>query len=282
MLYDFTKLNTLIVVANESNISKASHKLGLSQPAISSQLKFLEKYFNFKIIERKRSGIKLTQDGEKLLKLALKNKKMLNDYQKDQLELLNSKTTLNIATSPYIHKNTMQTYKNTITKYYNNINFYISKDPKNDLINKKCDIAILDNPSNKKTINTRLWLSENFKIVLSNNINIKSNSALSNAQWIIPHKTYIHIPIDDIFVKLSLNIESLKTTYYNNILNISSLIKENSIAIIPNEFTPKIKGKIISSNTFGQKIHREIYIEYYKHQKSPLIENIVNFIIFNS
>lgn len=54
MLRDFTKLQTFIVVVQEKSFSKASAKLGISQPAVTQQIKFIEEYYNTKIIIRKK------------------------------------------------------------------------------------------------------------------------------------------------------------------------------------------------------------------------------------
>ncbi len=44
MLKDFVKLETFLTVARERSFSKASAKLGISQPAVTQQIKFIEKY----------------------------------------------------------------------------------------------------------------------------------------------------------------------------------------------------------------------------------------------
>ena len=42
MLRDFTKIDTFLVVVKEKSFSKASKKLGISQPAVTQQIKLLE------------------------------------------------------------------------------------------------------------------------------------------------------------------------------------------------------------------------------------------------
>ena len=72
MLKDFTKIETFLTVVRERSFSKASAKLGISQPAVTQQIKFLENYLDTKIIERKKNGIRLTASGEELYKVAVK------------------------------------------------------------------------------------------------------------------------------------------------------------------------------------------------------------------
>ena len=44
MLRDFAKLETFLTVVREKSFSKASAKLGISQPAVTQQMKFIEDY----------------------------------------------------------------------------------------------------------------------------------------------------------------------------------------------------------------------------------------------
>jgi len=53
LLKDFSKLETFLIVVRERGFSKASSKLGVSQPAVTQQIKYLEKYLDTKLIERK-------------------------------------------------------------------------------------------------------------------------------------------------------------------------------------------------------------------------------------
>ena len=42
MLKDFSKIETFLTVVREKSFSKASKKLGISQPAVTQQIKLLE------------------------------------------------------------------------------------------------------------------------------------------------------------------------------------------------------------------------------------------------
>jgi len=69
MLKDFVKMETFLTVARERSFSKASAKLGISQPAVTQQIKYIENYLEAKIIDRKKNGIKLTPEGDELYKV---------------------------------------------------------------------------------------------------------------------------------------------------------------------------------------------------------------------
>ena len=50
-------------VAKSKNISKASEKLHISQPAITKQIKKLESIYNCKLFIRNQKGVILTKEG---------------------------------------------------------------------------------------------------------------------------------------------------------------------------------------------------------------------------
>lgn len=65
--YDFNKYKTFYAVAETKSFSKASELLHISQPAISYAIKELEETLKTKLFHRKRQGVELTDDGEKLM-----------------------------------------------------------------------------------------------------------------------------------------------------------------------------------------------------------------------
>ena len=60
-LYKIFKL-----VADEENLTRASKKLSISQPAVTKHIHNLEALLEIKLFERTKYGMKLTQDGKKL------------------------------------------------------------------------------------------------------------------------------------------------------------------------------------------------------------------------
>ena len=83
MLNDFAKLETFLTVVREKSFSKASAKLGISQPAVTQQMKFIEDYLDVQIVDRKKNGIKLTKEGQILHGIALKIEKCVNSAEKN-------------------------------------------------------------------------------------------------------------------------------------------------------------------------------------------------------
>ena len=64
---DVHQLRTLVAVARERSITRASEVLHLSQPAVSAHIKALEDTLGLTLFERTPRGMTLTRDGERLV-----------------------------------------------------------------------------------------------------------------------------------------------------------------------------------------------------------------------
>ncbi|HZS61422.1 MAG TPA: LysR family transcriptional regulator [Gemmatimonadaceae bacterium] len=64
---DLRQLRYFVVVAEEGTIGRAAHKLGVAQPAISRQLKLLERAIGTELLSRHAKGCAPTSAGEALL-----------------------------------------------------------------------------------------------------------------------------------------------------------------------------------------------------------------------
>ncbi|MEB0135921.1 LysR family transcriptional regulator [Actimicrobium sp. CCC2.4] len=67
---DFTQLRAFVTIAQEGNLTRAAQHLHLTQPAVSLQLKALQKTLGVTLFTRSPGGMQLTVDGEKLLPFA--------------------------------------------------------------------------------------------------------------------------------------------------------------------------------------------------------------------
>ena len=67
---DFNQLRAFVTVAQEGNLTRAAEKLHLTQPAVSLQIKALQRALDLSLFTRHASGMALTSDGARLLPLA--------------------------------------------------------------------------------------------------------------------------------------------------------------------------------------------------------------------
>ena len=61
------KLRIFLAVANEGKFSNAGDQLGITQPAVSLQMKEFENFLGSPLIERIATGVRPTELGERLI-----------------------------------------------------------------------------------------------------------------------------------------------------------------------------------------------------------------------
>lgn len=126
-MVDLELYKIFTIVANEKNITKASEKLNISQPAVTKHIKNLENALELRLFNRTNHGIELTSDGQKIYEEA-----------KEAVETLNSifvKYGKNRNINLGVHVSMYKMFSKILTKFSNineNITINISD---TDLIN---------------------------------------------------------------------------------------------------------------------------------------------------
>ena len=91
------KLYSLLAVAATGNFTRAAEQLSLTQPAVSQHVRALEQELNVRIFDRVNNMIRLTHEGEIVVKYA---KRMIALQENMKGELTNEKlqiTSLTVA-----------------------------------------------------------------------------------------------------------------------------------------------------------------------------------------
>lgn len=96
------KIYTFLVIYKESSFSKASRVLGISQPAVTQQIRILEDFLGVSLFERKKTGVLLTKEGQEFLKYARDFEKFLNNFEKKIKEFKKMDTPFLIGASPTV------------------------------------------------------------------------------------------------------------------------------------------------------------------------------------
>ena len=96
----FRHLDAFSAIARAGSFKKAAAELNLSQPAISKALKELEGILGTDLMERDRSGIKLTQKGEVFLQFAEQSTAALRHGLRSVRTSGDAKDHLNIGVLP--------------------------------------------------------------------------------------------------------------------------------------------------------------------------------------
>ena len=225
-----------VVVANELNVTKASEKLNISQPAVTKHIKNLENIIGITLFKRSNKGLMLTEVGLELYE-SLKNPineiiKVDNNFSKDK--------TINIGSHNHLLNIIFGECINKFYLEYPNINLNL-KCLETDkmlemLANKELDIVF-----SKKVENLKLKGIKYLHIGYLNDVFIANNNSsfanrivskkeLENAIIYVP-RTYAQTVIR---LKELLNNGHLKNSSYSTILELTS--KSETIGLITREY----------------------------------------------
>ena len=79
--------NYILCINKERNLSRAAKILGISQPAVSLSLNNMEKQLGFKIFNRSKSPMELTEEGQVYIQYLLEKEQLSLDYEKKLLDI---------------------------------------------------------------------------------------------------------------------------------------------------------------------------------------------------
>ena len=295
MLKDFAKLQTFLMVVKERSFSKASAKLGISQPAVTQQIKYIEDYLDTRIVERKKNGILLTKEGDELFRIAKKLERAIASSEKELLSIINKEFTLIIGASNAIGNYVLPNYLGEIKKLIDNevfLNVDLSPKVIEQLEDKKVDIALIESPIFKDDIIYREWVEDEL-IVFSNQPLNKTLDAddLNSFDWICRDEdSHTRKVTADTFEEIGVQCSSfnvigvlsnptaIKETIINSDKNASKpLVSIMSRHVVKNDIK---NGTLFEARIKDFKIKRKFYIAYTKDKKhDAFVENVVNYLL---
>jgi DNA-binding transcriptional LysR family regulator len=280
------KIFTFLVVNRESSFSKASKILGISQPAVTQQIRILENFLGVTLFERKKNGVVLTKNGQNFLKIAQEFESFLEEFDKKIDKFKNLDSPFLIGASPtvgnYNLPECIKYFKNLINKEINLIiknNDALFEEVKNSAI----DMAFVTKKKNNG-LNYVEWLEDEL-VVFSNkplpptieledlkNYKMICREPNSSTREFIK-KTFEERNFEcDTLQILSIvhNSTALKYTVMNANEQVVSIISK---MVIKDELREK---KLFSSRIKDLNLKRKTYIVYKEPTKD--IEAILNFI----
>ena len=295
MLKDFAKLETFLTVVREKSFSKASAKLGISQPAVTQQMKFIEDYLDVQIVDRKKNGIRLTKEGQMLHAIALKIEKCITNAEKDLLKIMNKNTAFIFGASFIIGNYILPRFLNNLKDNIRNdvsINVSVSHEAIEDLLDKKIDIALVENYIANEDIVYREWMED--EIVIFSNQKLPPKA---KAEDLISYRWVCRTPGSDTGTIFK---ESLQKANYpdcdtfnvtSEVTSATTIVQtvlhsdKNDIPTVSivsrNAIESLLKaGALYESRINNQKMTRKLYIAYRKDRKhDAFVENVVDYLL---
>ncbi len=149
MNIDFELYRIFYVVANNSNITKASEELNISQPAISKSIKNLEEQLGGKLFVRTKRGVVLTEEGREFYNYIKQAIEYINNAENKFTDLINLETgCIKIGINTTLTKEFLLPYLEEFHLLYPKIDIQIVTGLANDLMpklrNGLIDIVILN------------------------------------------------------------------------------------------------------------------------------------------
>ena len=296
MLKDFVKMETFLTVVRERSFSRASAKLGISQPAVTQQIKYIENYLDSKIIERKKNGIRLTPAGEDLYKIAVRLEKCVLAAETDTLRIIDKKITFRLGASFTIGNYVLPgECLNTLKDAINNdirIDIEVSNIIVAMLKDRKIDLGLIEAHILDEDLIVREW-REDEMVVFSNTPlpKVLRPEDIYSFKWVcreegsqtrkVAQETFEEIGIDcdalDILSEVSNTtavMQTIKRGRKDTDHPIVSIISKTAI------LDEVQKGELYEASLQGYHMMRHFYIVYHKENKhNAYVNNAVDYIL---
>lgn len=231
-----------VFVAKEENITKASEKLSISQPAVTKHIKNLEEQLGVTLFKRNKYGMELTDKGRELYKEV--SESILKIYKAE--ERVRSNRNIHLGSHVTMLS---RMFGKCIADYYElnpNSQIEVTNETFNDMLNmlenQKLDI-VLSKKVDESVYNTnkiefiKLGLLHDIFVINTNSRYkdiVFSKEKLAQEKIYAPKKTSLTSINLMKELKLTADTENIKNITYTTILGI--LKTEDSIGIITKEY----------------------------------------------
>jgi len=296
MLKDFTKLETFLTVVRERSFSKASAKLGISQPAVTQQIKFIENYMECSVIERKKNGIKLTAEGEELYKVASRLEKEIQNAEQDILRIINKKMTFKLGASytigTYIIPGECLNEMSQVINNDVNLSIALSGDVVEKVKERKFDLGLIESPVFDSELVYREWLEDELVVVSNVPIpKILNTEDLYSFRWICREESsHTRKVIAEVFGELGVSCKSFNvisevsntTAVLQNLKKSKKDVESPVVTIISKHaITDEVsRNELFEARLRGYSMNRNFYIVYSKENKhNAYVEKVVDYVM---
>ena len=294
MLKDFAKLQTFLTVVKEKSFSKASAKLGISQPAVTQQIKFIEDYLDTKVVERKKNGIRLTKEGEDLFRIATRLEKSILNSEKELLKIINKDFTFVMGSSYAIGNYILPSYLGAIKEKIDNevhMHVALSAEVVEELEDKKVDVALIESPIFHDGIIYREWVED--ELVIFSNQPIPKHlrkEDMYKFDWICrDENSHTRKLTAEVFEEIGVECSSFNvigvvtspTAIKESIMYASKTARPTVSVVSRHVISHEIdQGTLYEARIKNFKISRKFYVAYLKERKhDAFVDNVVNFLL---
>ena len=278
MINDFSKFYTFMEIVKERSFSKASRALGISQPAVTLQIKKLEEMLQTTLIMRKKNGIVLTREGEKFHKLCLQFEGAMFRFKDEISRIKTDKVPLVIAATQLVAEAVLSMMLDKISQSVGS-ELDIRIKEQNELIpflkDRRSDIAIILEQSLDSSLLVKKLFD--YELILVSNRKIAENIKLEQLLDFRFIKDRTHRYLDDVLQKHGVDEGRLDVAYSldGSIMVCRAMTTNNAdtyVAFVPRFLIEdKLKeGKLFEINVAKFKLTRSVYAAALKENEDVL------------
>jgi len=255
--FTLQQLRILKAVATEKNLTKAAEILYLSQPALSKQIKTLEKNLDILLINREKNKISLTESGKVLLEYSERILALCEESCRALIDLKNGdRGVLTVGASQTIGTYLMPGILALFSQNYPEINLKVQVNSTRiiaqSIRNRKIDIAVVggDISNNlKKKLTISPFLSDELNLIISKSHPFAEKKKINKEDLYcldfitLNSSSTIKKFIDNILIQNQIETKQLKT-----------IIQLNSIEAIKTAVSLGLGAAFVSSSAIEKEL----------------------------
>ena len=247
--FTLQQLKILRVIAKEKSFTKAAKNLYISQPAISKQIRTLEKNLDVILLEREKNKISLTENGKILLQYSERILALCEESCRALVDLKSGgRGNLTIGASETIGKYLIPQIITLFTQNHPQINLKVIVNSTslltNSVLRKKIDLAIVEGRISSKSeedLRVKTFINEEINLIIP-----KSHSCIRKSKINKKDLYYLNFItlnsdsnlgklINTILIKNKIEIKQLKIIMqFNSIEAIKTAVRLGlGVAFIP-------------------------------------------------
>lgn len=275
-------------LVQSKSFSQAAKINGITQSAVSQQLRAMENHFKVLIVDRSQKQFKLTNEGKRLHESA---KEILNLYERLDGELQEMKKVISgnirVATIYSVGLHELPPYMKRFLSTYPTVNVHLEYRRSNlvyeDVLHNIVDLGIVAYPTKNRELEYLPFLEDELVLIASPDHPLAKKDVVDLKE--LPEHAYIgfdnDIPTrkatDQIFRDARINI--LPVMEFDNIETVKRAVEINAgVAIIPRStVTQEVeKGLLVAMNFKGKRFLRPVFIIHRKGRiLTPAMEKFI-------
>ncbi len=285
------RIDTLISVCETKNFTKSADELGLTQPAVSQQIKSIETELDIKIFIRQNKNLQLTPEGAIVLKYAKRIRSLYSAIKPAIEDEKRNIKGLTIGVTPTAENNIISEVLAKYAKEKGNIHIKIISDTIKNLYDKlktyEIDLAILEGKINDSNFNSILLDTDYLVLAISNN-NPLAKKAIISLEELKNENLILRLPGSGTRNLFEANLKSRNESLssfniileIDNVATIKDLVAQNfGVSILAKSLCEEDakKGKIKILPVENLSMIRDVSLYYHKDfNHIEILEDITN------